>query len=105
MKSNSFCAVNEKLRSALQHALNFHPELAACNHPACYNQHSPDGAQVSVWNRTAHISEVEGTSNEARILIIDTFNPANVANSYLNRRSADPDSFILATTCSVVDFV
>lgn len=34
VKSNSFCAASVKLRSALQHALNFPPKLAA----ACYKQ-------------------------------------------------------------------
>lgn len=38
VKSNSICAVNVKLRSALQHALNFPPKLA-CKHPVCcHNQ-------------------------------------------------------------------
>lgn len=36
VKSNSFCAVNVKLWSALQHALNFPPKLA-CKHPDSYS--------------------------------------------------------------------
>lgn len=47
VKSNSFCAVNVKLRSAFQHALNFPPKLAAaCKHPGCYNRTTSKGPML-----------------------------------------------------------
>lgn len=70
VKSNSFCAVNVKLRSALQHALNFPPKLAAaCKHPAgCKHQ------RIRCYSLELTCSHFGSWRNvkQARISAIDT---------------------------------